>query len=82
MISHGACVTIDYEGETPLWRQLAEILRGQIAAGEYSHGARLPSDTTLVQRYGLARGTVRKAVDTLVSEGLVRRVQGRGTFVV
>ena len=46
MITHGARVTIDYEGETPLWRQLAEILRGQMTAGEYGHGARLPSDTT------------------------------------
>jgi DNA-binding GntR family transcriptional regulator len=75
-------VTIDYEGETPVWRQLAEILRGQIAAGEYKHGQRMPSETTLVQQHGLARGTVRKAVDALVTEGLVRRVQGRGTFVV
>jgi DNA-binding GntR family transcriptional regulator len=35
-----------------------------------------------MQEHGLARGTVRKAIDTLVDEGLVNRVQGRGTFVV
>ena len=35
-----------------------------------------------MQTHGLARGTVRKATDTLEEEGLVVRVQGRGTFVV
>jgi GntR family transcriptional regulator len=34
-----------------------------------------------MQEHGLARGTVRKAIDALVQEGLVNRVQGRGTFV-
>jgi DNA-binding GntR family transcriptional regulator len=42
----------------------------------------MPSETTLMQEHGLARGTVRKAIDALVEDGLVVRVQGRGTFVV
>jgi GntR family transcriptional regulator len=41
----------------------------------------MPSETTLMQEHDLTRGTVRKAVDALVHEGLVNRVQGRGTFV-
>jgi DNA-binding GntR family transcriptional regulator len=81
MEAHGDLVTIDYEGETPLWRQLADILRAQINSGELPAGRMVPSETTLVQRYGLSRGTVRHALDVLVEEGLVRRVQGRGTFV-
>jgi DNA-binding GntR family transcriptional regulator len=80
-IVHGDHVTIDYEGETPLWRQLADLLRAQIESGELAAGRMLPSETTLVQRFGLARGTVRKAIESLAAEGLVRRVQGRGTFV-
>jgi len=74
-------VTIDHEGETPLWRQLADILRAQIESGELPPGRMVPSETTLVQRYGLARGTVRKALDWLEDQGLVNRVTGRGTFV-
>ena len=79
---HGDLVTIDYEGAEPLWSQLAAILRADISSGTYPSGRPLPSETTLTQRYGLARGTVRHAIDSLVTDGLVRRVQGRGTFVV
>lgn len=80
--AHGDLVTIDYEGADPLWQQLAVILRAAIESGEYPSGRALPSETTLMQRYGLARGTVRHAIDSLVKDGLVRRVQGRGTFVL
>ena len=41
----------------------------------------MPSENTLAQEYGVARGTAKKALDSLVEAGLVRRVQGRGTFV-
>jgi DNA-binding transcriptional MocR family regulator len=44
-------------------------------------GRVIPSEATLSQEYGLSRGTVVKALDALERDGLVRRVQGRGTFV-
>jgi DNA-binding GntR family transcriptional regulator len=72
---------VDHDAETPLWQQLASILRGQIESGDLPPGRVMPSEATLIQEHGLARGTVRKAVDALVQEGLVSRVQGRGTFV-
>ena len=75
-------MTIDFEAETPLWQQLADILCGDISAGVYPRGKVIPSETTLVQQHGLSRGTVRKALDALVAEGLIRRRQGRGSFVV
>ena len=74
-------MSIDYLGKTPLWRQLAEILRGKIISGEYEPGRRMASELTLTQEYGLARGTVRQAMKALEDEGLIVRVQGRGTFV-
>ena len=63
-----------------MW-QLASILRAQIQSGELPPGRIMTSEATLMQEHGLARGTVRKAIDALVQEGLVNRVQGRGTFV-
>jgi GntR family transcriptional regulator len=74
-------VTIDPDAATPLWRQLADILRQRIASGELDAGRVMPSETRLSQEFGLARGTVVKALDALEEEGLVTRVQGRGTFV-
>jgi GntR family transcriptional regulator len=81
MTAHGERVTIDPDSATPLWRQLADILRAQIESGELPAGKIMPSETTLSQRYGLARGTVVKALAELQREGLIERTQGRGTFV-
>src|ERR687890_2334434 len=44
-------------------------------------GTPTPSERELVQRFGVARMTVRQALDALVAEGLLERVPGRGTFV-
>jgi GntR family transcriptional regulator len=65
----------------PPWRQLAQILRGQIEAGELAPGQQLPSAVTLAADYGLAVPTVRKALDLLKTEGLIVGVAGYGTFV-
>jgi DNA-binding GntR family transcriptional regulator len=74
-------VSIDPGAATPLWRQLADILKAQIESGELPAGRVMPSETRLSQQHGLARGTVVKALDSLEREGLVERIQGRGTFV-
>jgi GntR family transcriptional regulator len=73
---------IDPEGPEPLYQQLAAILRGQINDGTLPANRPVPSIATLVQEYGVARGTAIHALDVLREEGLVRTVQGRGTYVV
>jgi GntR family transcriptional regulator len=75
-------VSIDRDGPTPVYVQLAAILRARIDAGDYAPGRALPSETTLMQEHGLARETVRKAVRVLRDEGLVQIVQGRGAYVI
>jgi DNA-binding GntR family transcriptional regulator len=74
-------VTIDRDGPTPVYLQLAAILRGRIESGQYPPGRALPSESTLMQEYGVARETARKAVRVLRDEGLVQIVQGRGAYV-
>ena len=73
--------TIDHEAKTPVYLQLAAILRDGIERGDYQPGRKLPSENELLQRYRLARGTIRKAMRVLVDEGLVEVVPGRGVFV-
>ncbi|HUY48667.1 MAG TPA: GntR family transcriptional regulator [Streptosporangiaceae bacterium] len=72
---------IDLRSAVPAYRQLASILREQIESGELAADQIVPSETTLVQRYGVARGTVRRAIEVLRDEDLVVTVQGRGTYV-
>jgi GntR family transcriptional regulator len=75
-------VAIDHLGGTPVYQQLAAILRSQIEAGELEPDRPLPSLVQLVGTYGVARETARKAVHVIVSEGLARVVPGRGVFVI
>lgn len=75
-------MSIDRDGPTPVYLQLAAILRRRIQVGEFPPARALPSETTLMQEYGLARETVRKGVRVLRDEGLVQIVQGRGAYVV
>lgn len=75
-------LVIDPEGPEPLYQQVAAILRAQIEDGTLPPDRPVPSITSLVQEYGIARGTAIKALGVLEDEGLVRVVQGRGTFVV
>jgi GntR family transcriptional regulator len=59
--------------------QVREYVRGLIQGAE--PGSPAPSERELVQQFGVARMTVRQALDALVSEGLLERIPGRGTFV-
>src|SRR6201995_5032662 len=59
--------------------QVREYVRGLIQGAE--PGSPAPSERELVQHFGVARMTVRQALDALVSEGLLERVPGRGTLV-
>lgn len=63
----------------PRYLQIAEHLRELVAAG--APGARLPSETELCERFGVSRMTARQAVQLLVTEGLLYRRRGQGTFV-
>ena len=67
---------------TPIYLQLREIIRNRIEEGEYLPGTAIPSENKLAETYGINRLTVRNAVDALVNEGILRRVQGKGVFVV
>ncbi len=65
----------------PVHISIRDDLRARITAGEWCDGHRLPSEADLASLYGVARMTVRQAIGSLASEGLLIRRQGLGTFV-
>lgn len=63
----------------PKHRTLQRVLAA--TAGEVGPGGAMPSERFLTEHYSLSRATVRKAIDSLVNEGVLERAQGKGTFV-
>ena len=66
---------------TPLIQQVREGLRDKIRRGAWREGQRIPSERELAESLGISRLTVRLALNDLVSEGLLQRQQGKGTFI-
>ncbi len=66
---------------TAKYLQIADDLAAQIASGVLAPGATVPSEAELMQRYGVASGTVRKAIAELRTAQLIETHHGRGSFV-
>ena len=73
---------IDPEGDVPVYQQLAAILREQIDSGQIPPRRAIPSKKMLVQTYGVAPGTVERALGVLKQAGYLKTVLGRGLYVV
>jgi GntR family transcriptional regulator, N-acetylglucosamine utilization regulator len=65
----------------PLWHQTERALRALIADGTWPDGAQLPNEANLSEMLGVSRITIRHALRNMEEWGLLRREQGRGTFV-
>lgn len=65
----------------PLYRQIEDDLRRLIATGILAPGSTLPTELQLSQAYGVGRQTIRFALSRLVTDNLITRHAGRGTFV-
>lgn len=65
----------------PLYKQLAERIEKEIYAAVWTVGMRIPSEMELSEKYGVSRITVRSAINELTEEGLLVKIQGKGTFV-
>jgi GntR family transcriptional regulator len=72
---------IDRMDDRAPYRQIADMLRAAIESHRLGAGERLPSEAQLIDHFGVARMTVRQAVQELRGEGLVVSEHGRGVFV-
>lgn len=73
--------SIDHQGDTPVYQQIAAIIAQRIADGTLQPRRPIPSEIQLVQEFGVARDTARRAVAHLREQGLVYTVPQRGSFV-
>ena len=65
----------------PLYLQIKGLLEKSLEAGEWRPAEPIPSEIELARRFGVAQGTVRRAIEALAAENIVVRRQGKGTFV-
>mgnify|MGYP001346398832 FL=1 len=65
----------------PLYEQIKETLLARLAADYWRPGELLPSEPKLAEEFDVSQGTVRRALDEMVAQGLLTRHQGRGTAV-
>jgi len=72
---------IDYRAELPPHRQIAAWIVARIESGELRPGEPVPSEKDLVDTFGVARTTARRAIAHLRETGTVRTVPGRGSYV-
>jgi GntR family transcriptional regulator len=75
-------IRIENSSAVPVYRQIMDQVRYQIAGGVLRPGDRLPSVRDLARQLPANQNTVLKAYDLLAREGLVERRQGDGTFVL
>ena len=72
---------VDRTSGVPVYRQVADDIRGRIDAGQYPPGDALPSEPALMEEYGVSRPTLREAIKLLRNEGRLTVEHGRGMFV-
>jgi len=72
---------IDKSSAVPLYVQIQNDITASIRSEQLKPNAQIPSESKLASSYGVSRMTVRKAIDYLVSKGIIFRKPGKGTFV-
>jgi len=72
---------LNKEGHVPLYIQLKDLIQEKIESGVYAEGTAIPSERELCNMYEVSRITVRQAIERAVSEGLLVRRPGKGTYV-
>jgi GntR family transcriptional regulator len=72
---------INRNADVPLWMQLKSILQGRIQSGELQPDSKLHSEHELCAIYGVSRTVVREALNELVHDRFIFRIQGKGTFI-
>ncbi len=80
-LNEGEKVSVNRDANTPLYKQVYDLLKKDIQNGKYKGGDLLPSERDLSSRFDVDRITVRRSLEMLVNDGLVEKIAGLGTRV-
>lgn len=81
MVQLVSTIQADGPGGELAYMRVADDIAARIASGELAAGARLRAERDLAEHYGVAYGTVRRAMQVLRERGLILTIHGRGTYV-
>ncbi|NLF28309.1 MAG: GntR family transcriptional regulator [Clostridiales bacterium] len=73
---------VDPQSSTPLYAQIQDDILAKVARGEFKASEKLPSEKELADRYSVSIITIRRAIAELVEQNVLKRKQGKGTFLV
>lgn len=74
--------TVDRESQQKLYVQMFSIIKEKIVQGEWPVGSQIPTEDELCKTYDVSKATVRMAIADLVRSGFLKKLQGKGTFVM
>ena len=74
-------MAIEKVTSTPIYRQIADIIKSRIVSGEWQDGSKLPAEPELAGKFGTSRLTLRKSLKILEGQRLLIQKKGCGTFI-
>ncbi len=74
--------TVDRESQQKLYVQMFSIIKEKIETHEWPVGSQIPTEDELCRAYDISKATVRMAIADLVRNGYLKKLQGKGTFVM
>ncbi|MDE1991381.1 MAG: GntR family transcriptional regulator [Rhizobiaceae bacterium] len=77
----GIVAPLQADSPEPLWQQAAKAITREITTGKLTSGSRLPPERDLIDRLSISRVTLRRALQSLVSSGVLVSSHGRGWYV-
>ena len=72
---------LNHNGPTPVFLQIERWIQQQIEQGHWPEHYKLVNEIDLARDLGVSRGTIRRAISELITEGMLVRIHGKGTFV-
>jgi len=74
-------LNVTYKSSEPIYKQIIKSIKKKISAKEWKEGDKIPSEEEMVAELEVSRGTVRKAISVLVEDGILEKIQGKGTYI-